>query len=195
MWDAGSGRTLAQVISTTPLRVNATFIGISAVSNEDALAIKSTLNASITTPKPLEVVVSSNPAAKAEVDRVTLVILVYPKSTADTAQLQSHLEARNQSVTWLQLLNAAGMDRLDNIQVNSVALQSSVNPGGKPVTGASLLGGQQLDAPCRPPFQLLVKAVLLCGATLLTASLACRGVGSHHRWCDIDCGGSIVWRA
>lgn len=141
MWGAGSSRTLAQVLSTTPLQVNATFIGISTVSNEDAILIKNALNESITTPRPSEVVVSANPAAKSEEDRVTLVILVYPKSTADTAQLQSHLEARNQSVTWLQLLNTAGMDRLDNIQVNSVTLQSSVNPGGKPVTGTSLLGG------------------------------------------------------
>lgn len=127
-------------LNTTPLRYNATLLGISEISNEQADSIKAALNMTFSEPYPADIVVSSNTSP--EDDRLTLIILVYPRTAADTKHLQTVLQETDTQPTFLRNLVREAELPVTNVQVNSVTLQGNTLLGGNPVTGSSLAGEQ-----------------------------------------------------
>jgi hypothetical protein len=123
---------------TTPLQFNVTLGGLSEISSDQASRIQAALSSSLTQPEAADVAVSSNTIVQD--DQLTLIILVYPSSDADSATLQSELEAVATGNQFTDNLRAMDIP-VTSVTVNSVKPQpASQSAQRAPVTGSSLAG-------------------------------------------------------
>ena len=123
---------------TTPLQFNVTLGGLSEISSEQGSRIRAALSSSLTQPEAADVAVSSNTIVQD--DQLTLIILVYPSSDADSATLQSELEAVATGNQFTDNLRAMDIP-VTTVTVNSVKPQpASQSAERAPVTGSSLAG-------------------------------------------------------
>ncbi len=123
---------------TTPLQFNVTLGGLSEISSDQASRIQAAISSSLTQPEAADVAVSSNTIVQD--DQLTLIILVYPSSEADSATLQSELEAVATGNQFTDNLRAMDIP-VTTVTVNSVKPQpASQSAQRAPVTGSSLAG-------------------------------------------------------
>lgn len=129
-----SKRFLAQ--DSTPLALNITLVGVTVIKPEQAGLIRDALLDTLPEPKPSQAAVSSNTAIQD--NTLTLIILVYPPSDANSSSLQHSLQALDTS-GFSSRLNAVQLPTT-SIRVNSVTPQPQNQYQRDPLTGTSLAG-------------------------------------------------------
>ena len=134
---AGSAtRLLAQ--DTIALEFNVTLGSVSIITADQAEDIETALTKSLAPHQTKGIVVSSNTIVQD--NQLTLIILVYPSSNADTAALQSDLEELAAGTKFAANLKDSGIP-VSTVTINSVKPQIT-NQGAEraPVSGSSLAG-------------------------------------------------------
>ena len=111
-------------------------MGVTVIKPEQADLIREALLATLPEPKPLQAVVSSSTAIKD--DTLTLIILVYPPSSANSSSLRDSLEKLD-TTGFSSRLNAVQLPTTTTI-VNSALPQPQNQYQRHPLTGTSLAG-------------------------------------------------------
>ena len=118
------------------MALNITLVGVTVIKPEQADLIRDALLETLPKPKPLQAAVSSNTAIQD--NTLTLIILVYPPSYANSSSLQDSLQALDTS-GFSSRLNAVQLPTT-SIKVNSVTPQPQNQYQRDPLTGTSLAG-------------------------------------------------------